>query len=333
MMESQRYPDDFDGIVAAAPAYDWTGITAGFVQNQQAIYPDGNLDAPVLTPSTLEAARLEHPRRVRCGRRWSRTGCSTIRGAAASRRTTCRAARATARPATASRRRNSPRSRPSMPARPRNGESIYHGFNYGGEHDRGGWDSWVVSAAQRRSAGVPNAQYGFGTELYKYFVFRRSDWDYKQYDLFDLEGRRRGDRGHPQRDRHRPERLPGPRREDHSTGPAGPTWRSPRSARSSTTSSSKRGDPAASDYARLYMLPGVLHCAGGPRPRPRRLGGGDPRLGRRGQCARAPAGVEARPGRPRDDDAAAVVPYPQVAAYDGDGGIRTTRRAFACALP
>ena len=27
MMASQRYPDDFDGIVAAAPAYDWTGIT------------------------------------------------------------------------------------------------------------------------------------------------------------------------------------------------------------------------------------------------------------------------------------------------------------------
>ena len=45
MMASQRYPDDFDGIVAAAPAYDWTGITAGFVQNQQAIYPDGDLAA------------------------------------------------------------------------------------------------------------------------------------------------------------------------------------------------------------------------------------------------------------------------------------------------
>ena len=54
MMESQRYPDDFDGIVAAAPAYDWTGITAGFVQNQQAIYPTGDLDSPVLTPDTLE---------------------------------------------------------------------------------------------------------------------------------------------------------------------------------------------------------------------------------------------------------------------------------------
>ena len=54
MMESQRYPDDFDGIVAAAPAYHWTGFGAGFVQNQQAIYPTGDLDAPVLTPDTLE---------------------------------------------------------------------------------------------------------------------------------------------------------------------------------------------------------------------------------------------------------------------------------------
>ncbi|MDX1382711.1 MAG: tannase/feruloyl esterase family alpha/beta hydrolase, partial [Thermoanaerobaculia bacterium] len=50
MMESQRYPDDFDGIVAGAPAYDWPGIGAQFLQNQQAIYPDaGNLAEPVIT--------------------------------------------------------------------------------------------------------------------------------------------------------------------------------------------------------------------------------------------------------------------------------------------
>ena len=83
-----------------------------------------------------------------------------------------------------------------------NGESIYHGFNYGGEHDRGGWDSWVVSAAQRRSAGVPNAQYGFGTELYKYFVFDDPDWDYKQYDFSTWKEDVAETRGHPQRDRH-----------------------------------------------------------------------------------------------------------------------------------
>ena len=64
-----------------------------------------------------------------------------------------------------------------------NGEPIYHGFNYGGENDAGGWDSWVASTPQRRAAGVPNAQYGFGTELFKYFVFDDPEWDYTEYDF------------------------------------------------------------------------------------------------------------------------------------------------------
>ena len=51
------------------------------------------------------------------------------------------------------------------------GESIFFGFNYGGESDQGGWDSWVVSSERQRARGNPNAQYGFGTEFYKYFVF------------------------------------------------------------------------------------------------------------------------------------------------------------------
>ena len=53
MMESQRYPDDFDGIVSAAPAYDWTGLGAQFIQTQQAIYPTGDVSTPVITPDNL----------------------------------------------------------------------------------------------------------------------------------------------------------------------------------------------------------------------------------------------------------------------------------------
>jgi feruloyl esterase len=37
MMEAQRYPQDFDGIIAGAPALDWTGLMTGFNYNQQAI--------------------------------------------------------------------------------------------------------------------------------------------------------------------------------------------------------------------------------------------------------------------------------------------------------
>ena len=39
-MEAQRYPDDFDGIVAGAPAYDFLGIGAQFIKDMQAAFPD-----------------------------------------------------------------------------------------------------------------------------------------------------------------------------------------------------------------------------------------------------------------------------------------------------
>jgi len=31
LMEAQRYPEDYDGIIAGAPAYDWTGLAANFI--------------------------------------------------------------------------------------------------------------------------------------------------------------------------------------------------------------------------------------------------------------------------------------------------------------
>jgi len=52
MMEAQRHPEDFEGIVAGAPAYNWTaGLGAGATQINQAMYPDpNNLDQAVIGP-------------------------------------------------------------------------------------------------------------------------------------------------------------------------------------------------------------------------------------------------------------------------------------------
>ena len=37
MQEAERYPTDFDGIIAGAPALDWVGTMTGFVWNEQAV--------------------------------------------------------------------------------------------------------------------------------------------------------------------------------------------------------------------------------------------------------------------------------------------------------
>ena len=329
MMESQRYPDDFDGIVAAAPAYDWTGITAGFVQNQQAIYPDGDVDDPVLTPATLELLGasilaacdaddgvedgvLNDPRRCgfepedlpRCAGDRPADGCVTAAQLAAI---------------------NTVYDGPTS-----NGESIYHGFNYGGENDGGGWDSWVVGAPQRRAAGIPNAQYGFGTELFKYFVFDDPDWDYTAYDFStwkddvaetaailnatdaDLSAFR--DSGG---------------RIIYWTG-----WSDLALAPLGTIDYYERleaGDPAARDYARLYMLPGVLHCSGGPGPdrvdwvEAIRAWVEEGRAPERLLASKL--GEDGQPTMTRP-----LCPYPQVAVYDGTGD-PNDNTSFACAVP
>ena len=327
MMESQRYPDDFDGIVAAAPAYDWTGITAGFVQNQQAIYPDGDLDAPVLSAATLELlgssilaacdaddgvedGMLAEPRRCgfdpadlpRCTGDRPSADCVTAAQLAAIRTVY-----------------GGPTS---------NGEPIYHGFNYGGEREAGGWDAWVVGAAQRRAPGIPNAQYGFGTELFKYFVFGDPDWDYTRYDFAtwkddvaetaailnatDTDLSRFRDGGG---------------RIIYWTG-----WSDLALAPLGTIDYYERleaGDPSALDYARLYMLPGVLHCAGGPGPdrvdwvEAIRTWVEDGRAPERLLAAKLGEDGNVTMTRP-------VCPYPQVAVYDGSGDPHD-HASFACA--
>jgi feruloyl esterase len=64
-MEAQRYPEDFDGIVAGSPAYDFLGVAAAATQISAAMYPD---------PSNLQDGRFgrRDPQRpptvrVRCG--------------------------------------------------------------------------------------------------------------------------------------------------------------------------------------------------------------------------------------------------------------------------
>jgi len=53
MMEAQRYPDDFDGIIAGAPAFDWISIAVEAIQNTQVVYP-AKLTESILTKEHIK---------------------------------------------------------------------------------------------------------------------------------------------------------------------------------------------------------------------------------------------------------------------------------------
>src|SRR5262245_61167874 len=59
MMEAQYYPEDFDGIVAGAPAFAWPAIAAKGIMHSQMNYPNPNDLKPVVTNDNLKLLQTE----------------------------------------------------------------------------------------------------------------------------------------------------------------------------------------------------------------------------------------------------------------------------------
>jgi pimeloyl-ACP methyl ester carboxylesterase len=85
LMEAQRYPADFDGIVAIAPSFNFLEFTAAFVRNLQAQYPTGVRTSPMRrwimercsgcwttgsSDTTTESRTPTRPRSVRMASGW-----------------------------------------------------------------------------------------------------------------------------------------------------------------------------------------------------------------------------------------------------------------------
>src|SRR5262249_23747552 len=59
LMEAQRFPEDFDGVVAGAPAYDFVGIAAQFIKDIQAAFPDSKVNTPAFTADVLKSVESQ----------------------------------------------------------------------------------------------------------------------------------------------------------------------------------------------------------------------------------------------------------------------------------
>jgi feruloyl esterase len=255
MMEAQRYPEDFEGIVAGAPAFDWPGLAATMVAIAQALYPNPDrLESAVLSKAALQKLQagileqcdsqdglkdgvIQDPGSVRFD-------LAKVSGLTEEERRAIEAIYRGARNPTG---------------------AIYPGFPAGAECDPDQWIAWLTGPLPPLISKdrVPDLTFAFGTQIFKYFVFNNPNWDYTQYDFSTFEKDTRLaasflNATNPNLDRFKARK--GKLILWHG-------WADPALPAQATVAYYRQveaHDPNAAEYCRLFLVPGCLHCGGGP---------------------------------------------------------------------
>ena len=277
MMELQRFPEDYDGVIVGAPAHDWTHHFAGFVWNEQALW---NTPGAYLTPGNLAAIQaatlgtcdaldgvtdgvVEDPRRCRfdpaslaCPVGTQNDSCLTPPQIQAVRKIM------------------------QGPRRPKQshisqvasrgdggGRQIYPGYFTSAAGETGSWSAWITGPA------VPGGsiQAFFGNAFFGRVVEgipAPGVWDFSKFDFG--EDMREADRKAEQTFNATETNLRSFRRQN----PDGKIimwhgWEDPAiSALSSIDYYDQvvRQNHDANDFFRLFLAPGMLHCGSGPGP-------------------------------------------------------------------
>ena len=254
MMEAQRYPKDFDGIVAGAPAFNWTGIAATMVTIAKVLYPDPeHLDSTVLTKEALQ--KLQAGILDQCDAQdglkdgiiqdpaSAHFDLSKVPGLTDDQRKMIEAI--------------------YRGARDDKG-TIYPGFAPVAECVPDQWIAWLTGPAPALAKDhVPDLTFAFGTQIFKYLIFNQPDWNYATYDFSNFE-----------QDARLAASFLNATNPDLATFKARKGkliiwhgWADPALPAQGTVEYYKQvqaHDERAADYCRLFMVPGCLHCGGGP---------------------------------------------------------------------
>jgi len=283
LMEAQRFPDDFDGIIAGSPANFWTHLLVGTIWNEQALLDDpSSYIPPSLLPVLSKAALAQcagqdggvktdlflndprdchfDPASVQCVAGQDPTTCLSAAQVTAARKIY------------------------RGPHNPRTGELIFPGYEPGSEANAANWPAWIVGAS--RAADLSNSlaqgqalQDFFGNGYFADFVFQSPSFDFRtlnftsDVDFNDDELAGILNSTNPDL---RPFKAHGAKM-IHYVGWADSAIAPINSVNyynevtAALSSKARRDDDGGAleeiqEFYRLFMVPGMAHCGGGDGP-------------------------------------------------------------------
>ncbi len=323
LMEAQRFPEDFDGILAGAPANYWTKLVASGAANFKVLRDDpasyiSAMKLPAIHKAVLEACDAEDGVKdgvvndpTRCHFDPSVLLCKGEDSLHCLTAPQVKFLKTIYAGASNSR-----------------GENVFPGRMPGGELGPGGWGAWILGNAPGAGLGT-----GFYENYFRYMVYDDPAWNpfTANFDasLHSAEEKTARALNATDPDLHRFEARGGKLILYHG-------WNDPAIPPQNTINyynsvREKMGAPEVERFVRVYMVPGMQHCIGGP---------GATTIGQFGtktvdggvygaleewvEKGTAPKEVVAtkytgdNPGKPAQMTRP-LCPYPQVAKYKGSG--------------
>ena len=336
LMEAQRFPGDFDGILAGAPANFWTHLVANGVDISKTLYgnPDAYISAtkiPAISAGVLAACDAEDG--VKDGIINDPTRChfdpATLLCKGPESRSCLTA------PQVASLKKIYAGGKTSR------GQQIFPGFMPGGEGGQGGWGPWILGPG-------PGGSYGavYLENYFRYMVLEDPSWNplkataaatEQQADAKTAKALNSTDP-----DLHRFQARGGKLILYHG-------WNDPAISPLNTihyykSVVSAMGAHNVDGFLRLYMVPGMQHCMGGPGPSSFGQLGSTTAIGPEHgiytalehwvETGTAPGDIVATKYNGNSpakgiEMTRPLCPYPQIAKYNGSGD-KNDYKSFAC---
>ena len=256
LMEAQRFPEDFDGILAGAPANYWTHLLTGAIGGAQALYSNptayfSDIKLPAIHAAALAACdaadgvkdgvindppRCQFDPAVLLCKGPETRACLTAPQIAALKKL-------------------------YQGAKDSHGRQIFPGLVPGAEEGQGGWGPWIVGQSPGQSA-----MSAFGENYFRYMVFEDPAWT-------------------PLRATTDTAVQTADEKTAHALNSVDPDlsrfaarggklilyhgWNDPAISPYNTIDyfhsvSKTMGAEKATTFVRLYMIPGMQHCLGGP---------------------------------------------------------------------